>query len=192
MIDKIITILISAPSGAWVGLLGALIGSLIAIFGMWLTNRSNIKQLKIRLDHENRIKNEDILKERLEELYILTENWLKSLLSNCLSLMMVMRGKIDYNQHLDIFIESDNKIKYDFSRIEMIIHIYVPGLKDSYEKVIASRGELVNIQNEHKIAYKKGDIGGEIFLKPYISAQHKLEKAGEEFKKRIAEHARDA
>lgn len=103
---KILTII---PSEAWLGLLGVLVGAIISIFGIWLTNRSNSNQLRMQLLHEKESHENAIKRERLEELYVLVGHWLIGLSGHYISLSMVMQGKLNYNQHLDLMINDGEK-----------------------------------------------------------------------------------
>ena len=103
---------------------------------------------------------------------------------------MVMQGKLDYNQHLDLFISEGNKHKHDFNQLEMILNVYAHELKPAYDKIIEARTELNEISRKHKQSYEQGDINGEEFLQPYTKAQLKIESFGEELLKQIAKHAK--
>ena len=105
---------------------------------------------------------------------------------------MVMQGKIDYNQHLDLTIKGGEKPKYDFNRLEMIMGIYAHELLPYYQKVIDARSKLNAISIKHKHAYEQGDTDGEMFLQSYSSAQLDIEKQGEMLKEKIAEYAKCA
>lgn len=168
------------------------IGAALSILGVWLTNRTSIKQLNIQLHHE-KITNSNLRKkEKLEELYILIDKWLGGIFSHYLKLTLVMRGEIDYNQYLDQVIEDGNKNNVDFSRLGMIVDIYGHELQSSYKAIMDARSELNEVSIAHKRAYKDGDIGGEKYLKPYTAAQVKIEKLTESFKKEIAQYAKNA
>ena len=95
----------SAPSEAWIGLAGVLFGSLLTTFGVWLTNRANARQIKQQLEHEEKLNNKRIAKERLEELYVLVCGWLNNFFGYYMSLSLVMKGEITYNQYLDLIIK---------------------------------------------------------------------------------------
>lgn len=190
--DKILETLSSAPSEAWVGLLGVVVGATISIFGVWLTNWSSIKQLKIQLEHEKTTNADSLKREKLEELYVLVDKWLNGILGHHLKLTLVMRGEIDYNQYLDQVIEDGKENTVDFIRLGMIVDIYGHELQSSYKKIMDAREELNKVSAAHKRAYMNGDIDGEKYLKPYTDAQEKLEQLTESFKKEIAEHAKNA
>ena len=190
--NKILEILSKAPSEAWVGLLGVVVGASLSILGVWLSNRSNIKQLTIQLQHEKDTNAVALRREKLEELYVLVDKWLSGIFSHYLNLTLVMRGEIDYNQYLDQVIEHGKENTVDFSRLGMIVDIYGHELQTSYQKIMEAREELNKISAAHKHAYKSGDIDGIKYLKPYTDAQLKLEELTEHFKKEIAEHAKNA
>ena len=179
--DKILEVFSKAPSEAWVGLLGVIIGATLSIVGVWLSNKSNIKQLTIQLQHEKETNASLLRRERLEELYILVDKWLSEIFAYYLNLTLVMRGKTDYNQYLEQVIEQGKENTVDFSRLNMIVDIYGHELKSSYEKVLEAREELNKIYSAYKQAFKSGDIDGRRYLKSYTDVQLKLETLTECF-----------
>lgn len=187
---KILLTLNSVPAEAWIGLLGVLFGSLLTTFGVWLTNRSNRKQLKIQHEHEELLHRQRLSRERLEELYVLVSHWVNKIISSYLNLILVMQGHADYNQYLDSII-NDKFQKYDFSRLEMIVGIYGLQIQSSYEAALAAREHINSVVAAHKIAYKRGE-SGELFLKPLNDAQAEFIAAGDALKEVIAKAARNA
>jgi hypothetical protein len=183
LLETIIEKLSVIPSGAWIGLAGVVIGAIISIFCVCLTNRSNTNQLRMQLEHERQSRTEDLKRERLEELYILVGHWLNMFAGHYISLSMVMQGKLDYNQHLDQVIEGSKKQSHDFNRLRMLLDIYARELKPAYEKVLEARDELNEIATKHRHAYERGDLDGKRFLKPYTTTQLKIERLGEALKK---------
>ena len=183
-------LLAKVQSEAWVGLLGVLIGASLSILGVWLTNRSSVTQLRIQLEHEKKIRDETIRREKLEELYVLLGNWLSVIFGHYLRLSLVMQNKIDYNEYLDQFIKSGKDSLVDYHRLEMIVDIYAHELKPSWEKILAARDELNKVSAAHKRAYKTGNTDGERYLQPYTDAQLKIDELTESFKKEIAEHVK--
>jgi len=190
--SDLLEVLSKVSSEAWVGLLGVVVGTALSTFGVWLTNRANIKQLNTQLDHEKTTNSNLRKKEKLEELYILIDKWLSGMFSDYLILSLVMRGEIDYNQYFDQKIESGDKNNVDFTRLGMIVDIYGHELQPSYKAIMDARSELNDISIAHKRAYENGDIGGDKYLKPYTAAQLNIEKLTELFKKEIAVSAKSA
>lgn len=178
-------LLAKAPSEAWIGLLGVIIGAALSLLGSWLTNKSNIKQLQIQLKHDEQVKNKNLKRERFEELYILLEHWSNRIFSNYLFLDLVVKGQMDYNAYLDKITE--NTEKQDFKRIEMIINIYGKELKKAYKNVLISLEEYNKIKQEHKKAYENGELTAIHFGKSLTDAQMKIVELKEVLKKQVAD-----
>lgn len=189
--ESLLHTLSSAPSEAWVGLLGVVFGSLLTTLGVWLTNRSNREQLRAQLEHDERLQRQRLSKERLEELYVLVCHWQNGMLGNYLSLTLVMKGQTDYNQHLDTVIKMKPSNTIDFSRLEMIVGIYGGTMLAAYAAALKCRDKVNDIAGEHKQAYRLGEPG-QRFLKPFMDANAELEAACESFKAEIADAARAA
>lgn len=187
---SIATFLEKVPPEAWVGLAGVLLGSLLTTLGVWLTNRANARQIRMRLVHEECLRKQRVEKERLEELYILVCYWLHGLFARSLHLTYVMKDQFDYNQYLDSISSLDDS-KSDFSRMEMIIDIYGSSVRAFYELVIESRSAVNRIEAQYKKAYLQGESGLE-FLEPLTAAQLELEERGGDLKTEIAGIARNA
>lgn len=178
-------LLTKAPSEAWIGLLGVIIGAALSLLGSWLTNKSNIRQLQIQLKHDEQVKNKNLKRERFEELYILLEHWSNRIFSNYIFLDLVVKGQIDYNAYLDKII--DNTEKQDFKRIEMIINIYGKELKEAYIDVLTSLEKYNKTVQEHKKAYEDGELRAIQFEKPLMDAQMKLVEFKKALKKQVSE-----
>ena len=167
--------LAKAPAEAWLALSGVILGSLLTTLGVWLTNRSSERSTKLRLVHQEKLAHEKNRKEKLEELYVLSSHWLTNLFANSLHLSFVMKGKITYNEYMDLSIKSSTNREHDFSRLEMIVGIYGQSLKETYDDVLEARSRVNRIAADHKAAYEKGQ-SGERFLETFTSAQIELER----------------
>ena len=179
-----------APAEAWLALVGVLTGALLTSVGVWLTNRANLKQLRIQLEHQTQHERMQSRRDRLEELYVLVGNWSRAFLGNALALVSVMEGKIDYNAYLDFMLKDEGGAKYDYNRLEMIADVYGgETLREPYKQLLAARDSVNKIVADHKKAYKRGEPGAS-FIKPYLSAQRDFNKAAEQFKEGIAAYAR--
>lgn len=168
-------------------LLAAALGSGIALLTAFLTNRANTARLKMEQTHQAQRRKSELLRERGEELYALTDKWLKGLTANYLGKSFVMQGKLTFDQYYNQMLKSVEKDTFNFGRIEMLIDVYFPLARAQYDAVIERRGELNKIDVEHKHAYESGDIPGTQFLKPYVRVQHSIEETGESLKKKIIE-----
>ena len=50
-------------------------GAVIAFIGVFLTNREQGKRQRAQFEHDRKIKAEEVLRERKEELYVLLYKW---------------------------------------------------------------------------------------------------------------------
>jgi hypothetical protein len=179
------------PAGAWVGLLGVVFGSLLTTFGVWLTNRSNAKNIRAQLEHDERLHRQRATKERLEELYLLVCHWHSGMFKNFLNLTLVMKGHTDYNQYLDSVIALKPSEGIDLNRLEMILGVYGANVRGAYDGALSVREKINDIISAHKAAYVRGESGGR-FLQPLTQVQLEFESACDSLKAAIAECARDA
>jgi len=77
-----------------------------------------------------------------------------------LTLHSVMIGKLDYNQALDQMIEGGKEAgrearREGFDKVEMVISLYFPELKTSFEALDESRERANKICTVHKEAYQR-------------------------------------
>jgi hypothetical protein len=165
--------------------LSTLVGGIMALLGVLLTNRSNESRLKLQFDLELRKQKSDLHRSRGEELYELTDHWLKALAGYYLRRNAVMQGKLTYNQCFDLDVQELKKDPPKFGRVEMLIDVYFPSTRSAYDKIIDCRTLLNKIAMEHERAYKDGDTDGSRFLRPYVECQQSIEKAGDIFFKQI-------
>jgi len=180
------------PNTTIITLSTALITGSVALLGVYLTNRANTKRLKLQLEHESIEKNKNSTRIKAEELYELTDKWLKHLFIINFNFTLVMQEKLDYNQYLDLIVDTGKTDKGNFTRLEMLLHIYFNELTPFYKKVTDKRTELNEISIIYKHEYEKGHTNGKHHIKPFIKIQQELEAYGELFKKEIANKAINA
>lgn len=162
----------------------------MALVSVALSNCSNTSRLKLQFQHEANNRRFEVLRERGEELYSLTEKWLLGLAGYYLNLSGVMQGKLTYNQALDLQIAQGNSGTIEFSRIELLIDVYFPSTRAAYDALIAGRTNLNKIAAAHKRAYQQGDIDGSQFLNPFVETQKAIEKAGDSLKQEVIDAVR--
>ena len=134
MQDAYITMLTALSSG--------IMGGTVALLGVYFTNRSNETRLHVQLEREERQRKADLLRDRGEELYELIDKWLNYLAGYYFRRVSVMQGKLTYNQCLDMDIKNSKDNSYNFGRIEMIIDVYFPSIRNTYDEVITDRDEI--------------------------------------------------
>ena len=108
--------------GLLTGLLSTAMGGALALASGYL-----------QLARQDRRRTAEVHRDRGEELYMLTEQWLNMLLCNAISLMSVMQGKLTYNQNLELTISEGEKNPVNFSRIGLLVDVYFPGTRNAYD-----------------------------------------------------------
>jgi pyrimidine deaminase RibD-like protein len=119
-----------------------------------------------------------------EELHSLFGQWLSSLFGFSLRRLMVMQGKLTYNQCLDLDLK-EGKPPFDFGRIELLIDLDFPTLRVTFDRTIDERTKLSKIEAAFKYSYKQGDGDGERFVGPYVEVQKSIEALGGEFQREL-------
>lgn len=156
-------------------LLAALLGGCLTIAGSALQRRN---------DH--RVRKEQLLRERGEELYEITIRWINDLSSYAIRRMGVLQGKLTYNQCLDMDIAAGAKTDQRRVRIELLIDVYFPSARDYYDRLIASRGKLHEIEAPFKARYElDGPFVALDELHVYVKRAEELDEAGKSLLKEI-------
>lgn len=179
----------TVPPEAWFTLIAVVVGALISIIVVTLTNRSNLRQLKLQLDTKAKNDEAVLVRERMEELYVLLSNWINVFFGDYLNLTLVIKGELSYDEYLDITIKDGKSRKFDFNRIEMLFDIYAPTLKADFDNMLSIRSKVNEIRRLHKRAYQEGG-DGERYLNDFTKQQMELEKACEQLELKVAEHVR--
>jgi len=120
----------------------ALIVSISTLLGIYLTNKFNSKQVKVNLEFTRDQKMLELRLQKLEELYLLFEQWEAFLLSTYLIYSHAYAGKLNYTQVLDTVNQKSENDNIDFHKIQMLLNIYFPELRENYENVISKRSSL--------------------------------------------------
>ena len=164
----------------------ALIGIGGIIIGGVLTFLAAIHQQR-NLFREQRATNRLQAKQtRGEELYTLLGYWRIAVEGRYPTLAGVMKGELDYNQHLDTIIANSKDAKTDPSRLTMLADVYFAELHQEIESCHASLAKVNKVIGEHKAAYKRGNADGQPFLNPYQEALQAFGKAVRDAQGRLA------
>lgn len=164
---------------------GGAIALCSALCTVWLTNKSSTAREKLKLDHDAAQRRAEVLRDRGEEFYETVEKWLMGLTTHYMDRAKVMRGKLTFNQCLELEIASGEKYPIDVNRVELLIDAYFPSTRAAYDEVSKGRDKLNDIAGEHKKAYARGDLDGSRFLEPLSNVMKSVYADGEVLKSQI-------
>jgi hypothetical protein len=177
------------PATLYVAALTGFITAIATLSGVFITNRANNERLSLQFRHEQNEKHKELIRDKLEELYILFKQWNTNISIVYLNQTHVMAGNLDYKNALEMDKDRGEKGAVDFSRLEMLIDLYFPRLKPDYVKVIEARGMANKIMLSHQNQCLSGDMDGKKFLNPFLKAQDEFDKETDKFIKLVAEQA---
>jgi len=136
-----IPLFLGVPIASWFVLSGVVVGAGFSFFGVWLTTRSNLEQLQLRLNHEKNAKDEELLRQQQEELYVAARKYLGDLFGYFLPYRTVMSGGMTFNQALDMTISQTSDKDYEPHRITMLLDFYFSELKPDFKPVMIARDD---------------------------------------------------
>lgn len=83
--------------------------------------------------------------ERLEELYVLFELWMDDLFSAYVNAVQRHRGVLTPEEEVNALAKRNSQSKSDFNRLQMIVDLHLPELKEPLEKVLEGRNKCSKI-----------------------------------------------
>lgn len=87
-----------------------MVTGVFTLLGVWFANRSSIKQLTVKLQHESERGGRESLRTRLEELYSLVGRWAGEAVIHHVTYRKVMEGELTYNQALDLTLKNKSSV----------------------------------------------------------------------------------
>ncbi|WP_461534566.1 hypothetical protein [Spongorhabdus nitratireducens] len=176
------------PATAWTAIVTALLTSMLTFFGVAYTNHSNNKRLKIQLEHERKLKQDDIIRERLEELYVESKKYMSATVMYFFPYLKVMEGELTFNQALDTTLEK--KREHNHERVFLIMDMYFPELRQTFTEVEAQRDVAHDILHRYKVRYKTGQIDGAEFIPDFQDALELLTVKTSQFERHVSSLSR--
>ena len=162
-----------------VALVTALLTAAVTLTSVFLSNLSQRKTEEAKFERNKAAERTVFKREKLEELYFLFSKWDADLVTLSYLYLPVMTGEA---REEDALVSADkNKIseKDYLQRILMMVNLYFPELKDSFDEVLGARE---NIWKFFSKIFPPG-TGNEDF----IQAQEEFRKSGKNFMQKIAE-----
>lgn len=172
--------------------------SIATLGGVLITNKANSNRLLsqfnhekdkllLQLEHDKNSDRQELLRGKLEELYILFRSSHDDLLFNFVSMHKNRGGTVGFSSSFELRINMvlDYTVPLEsLHRIEMLINLYFPSLKDNYEKVVQARSEANKIM--WNSSQKNDDLKD--YLSSFEDAITRFHRQSEQFIKLISEH----
>jgi len=160
------------------------ITAVVTLLAVYVANRGNMNRMLLQFKHEKSTRRSEQLRQKLEEVYVLTEKFVTQLSIHWMLYMQVMDGGLTYNQALDI--GNDRKVDAPvYDRLEMLVDLYFPELHESFAEIIQHRDAANKILAEHKRNYKAGDFDGNCYVKPMRDILLGVDTAVKRFKESV-------
>lgn len=132
---------------------GSVVTGVFTLLGVWFANRSSLRQLTAKLQHESDRETREALRARLEELYSLVGRWAGEVVMHHATYRKVMEGELTYNEALDITL--NHKSTVDANRMFTLAELYFPTAHDALQSLKSLRDEAASIQIDFKSLYKR-------------------------------------
>lgn len=144
-----------------------------ALVGIFLTNRENNRRLALQLNNEKNNKYTEVMREKLEELYIQFKKWSDATKYHHENYVYLLEGKIDTENFLGLW---RTKQEIDFVRVEMLINLYFPNILPAFKDMMRSVNEAYEILEVLHNTPKDEEIFIGEFLSKYLPVKTEVLK----------------
>jgi len=124
---------------------------------------------------------------RHEELYIESRKYLDAVAIHFLPYREVMKEELTFDEAFDMTIQHGESKDYEPHRVSMLLDLYFPELRASFDDVLAISNQLHKAIAGYKRQYKSGDTDGARWLSLFNPLLDSLVKRIEKFKLQVAE-----
>jgi hypothetical protein len=189
LLSKMTDLLQQVPVTFYLSIFVGLFTAIATLTGVWITNHATYKRLDLQLKHELQERDREIIRSKLEELYILFKQYTTLISSIYLSRTGVMAGRTGMKDALDIESKAAEESVCDFNRLEMLVDLYFPSLKPDYARVIQAREVASKIMLTHQSQYLSGGMDGKKLVQPFLKAQEDFSEEVKNFTRRLSDKA---
>ena len=168
---------------------GSIVTGVFTLLGVWFANRSSLKQLNVKLQHESERKRHESVRARLEELYSLVGRWADEVVTHHMTYRKVMEGKITYNQALEITLNRNSSV--DVNRMFTLAELYFPSAHGALQELKAFRDEASSIQSSFKQLYRQGVQPSRKHADALTTVLEKFNAAIDKYQNELAAYAKD-
>lgn len=164
---------------------GAFVAGILTLGATLLSNHHNRETLAQQERSAAKKSRTAALRERGEELYVSVDKFSKAVCTAYLPLFSVMRGRISYNEYLELFNKSNPSSEYDASRLQMLVAVYFSQSEPAYNDMQSALRVVNRVVHDFEQAYRSGR-NGELFIEPLSEAQRIFDNKAECLKECIA------
>lgn len=168
---------------------GSISTGIFTLLGVWLANRSSLRQLTMKLAHEADRERKEAIRNRLEELYSSIESWAGHLVVHHITYRKVMEGDLSYNQALDVTLKSKKTL--DAQRMFTLADLYFPRAHNALQELKELRDKAAAIQSSFKEAYRQREATSEEHAKAITEVLACFHVAVTNYKAALAAYAQD-
>jgi hypothetical protein len=169
----------------------AFITAFATLSGVFLSNQSQKERYELQINNEKSLKNNELLREKLEELYLLFNAWSTHIEIVYINQTRGMAGDLDHEAVLDLEIQIGKEVTDNFGRIKMLIDLYFPNLRDEYNIVDQAKSSANEIMLEYRNNCFDEKYDGKRFVQVFLSRQREFSETANNLQKLIAQQASD-
>ena len=173
------------------GLSASVLTGVVALLAVYLTNQGNRKIMALQIYHERCKEEQNLTREKLEELYILASHYCDILFAYRIPYVNSMKGEITYEKARNIAIKSLESAEKDYHRLDMLVKIYFEVLHEDYNKLIQVRDEVDVFFCDYELSCRNEGFEGRKFLAIASVLMKKLTNESDEFVSSIVRVARE-
>ena len=168
---------------------GSVVTGVFTLLGVWFANRSSLKQLTVKFEHESKRESRESLRARLEELYSLVGRWAGEVVMHHVTYRKVMESELTYNQALDVTLKERPSV--DANRMFTLAELYFPSAHGALQELKALRDEAASIQSSFKQSYKQNGEPSRQHAKALTVVLEKFNAAIAKYQDELSAHAKD-
>ena len=168
---------------------GSVVTGIFTLLGVWLANRSSLKQLTVKLSHEADREHKEAIRSRLEELYSSIDDWAEQVVVHHITYRKVMEGDLTYNQALDVTLNSEKTL--DAKRMFTLADLYFPTAHKALQELKELRDQAAAIQSSFKEAYRENGTASEQHARAITEVLERFNVAVANYKAALAAYAQD-
>lgn len=159
-------------------LLAGAIAAGATILAVMVTSVFNLRVARLNIEAQSRQKAKELKVEKLEELYFLFDKWQLHLSSIYLHHLRCYRGKLQFNDVLDLVNKLTTLAPGEAQKYKMIMMVHFPSLASAYEAVEAARNRLVPFLTD--------PLESKLSAQDFEKCQFFFEEACEIFKSKVS------